>query len=109
MKNDCIITYYYLLILMYQTSLFRRHAVCKQADINPIASIEKRCARVWNIVSYNGAIYNMSRRQQLELSTECVLYSYEIQNITSPSYEEIHQMLSSINTLEAETTTCCFF
>ena len=95
---------------MYQTSLFRRHAVCKQADINPIASIEKRCGRVWNIVSYNGAIYNMSRRQQLELSTECVLYSYEIQYITSPSsYHEICQMISRLDADEVDPTTCCFF
>lgn len=94
---------------MYQTSLFRRHAVCKQADINPITSIEKRCARVWNIVSYNGAIYNMSRRQQLDLSAECVLYSYEIHHISSPSYHEIHQMISRLGADEVETTTCCFF
>jgi len=96
---------------MYQTSLFRRHAVCKQADINPIASIEKRCGRIWNIVSYNGAIYNMSRRQQLELSAECVLYSYEIQHMTPPSsYYEIHQMISCLGADEVETTTaCCFF
>lgn len=95
---------------MYQTSLFRRHAVCKQADINPISSIEKRCARIWNIVAYNGAIYNMSRRQQLILSTECVLYSYEIQHITSPSsYDEIYQMMTGLEFEEVETTTCCFF
>jgi len=95
---------------MYQTSLFRRHAVCKQAAINPIASIEKRCGIIWNIVSYNGAIYNMSRRQQLELSTECVLYSYEIQHMSSPSsYDEIHQMISLLDSVEVDTKTCCFF
>jgi hypothetical protein len=93
---------------MYQTSLFRRHAVCKQANINPLASIEKRCGKIWNIVSYNGSIYNMSRRQQLELATECVLYSYEIQHITShSSYDEIHEMISRLDTAEVE-TTCCF-
>jgi hypothetical protein len=95
---------------MYQTSLFRRHAVYKQANINPLASVEKRCTQIWNIVSYNGAIYNMSRRQQLELSTECVLYSYEVQHITSPSsYDEIRELISRLNIdNDIETTTCCF-
>ena len=95
---------------MYQTSLFRRQSVCKQAQIDLTEKVEKRCARIWNIVSYIGPIYNMSRRQQFVLSTECVLYSYEIQRNASPySYDEIHQMISIIETDDVKTTTTCCF
>lgn len=94
---------------MYQTSLFRRHSVCKQAQIDLAETVEKRCTRIWNIVSYIGSIYNMTRRQQLVLSTECVLYSYEIQCKSSPySYDEIHQMISDIELDEEKKVTCCF-
>lgn len=94
---------------MYQTSLFRRHSVCNQAQIELTETVEKRCTRIWNIVSYIGSIYNMSRRQQLVLSTECVLYSYEIQRNESPySYDAIHLMILNLELDENEPVTCCF-
>jgi uncharacterized protein YvpB len=79
-------------------------------DTKNINNIRDRGKRIWNIVSYFGAVYNMSVYQQLDLATECVIYSYEKDNIEfQQSYEETHLMIKQIVDLDDFTETCLCF
>uniref|UniRef100_A0A6C0KFM1 Uncharacterized protein n=1 Tax=viral metagenome TaxID=1070528 RepID=A0A6C0KFM1_9ZZZZ len=103
----------------YKTSLYRRQKVCNEAIKNikniknDIKNIRDRGKRIWNVVSYFGAVYNMSVSQQVDLATECVIYSYEKENIEfSQSYEETHLMIKQtvdLDDLHESNDTCLCF
>lgn len=97
----------------YKTSLFRRETVCKKIGSLSSFSLRKRIEQIWKVVSYLGAVYNMSRRLQLDLAAECVVYSYDLESMPAPSsYEEIHLMVTQYvefyNEIDETTACLCF-